>query len=166
MTKVRVDSLCGYVKDIFPTMPVGVVHTHDAFEPTKSYRTCEFVVSQYEVRMGSVTAFRDAGLAMARRDGHAIAFSFNILNGGIQAARDGLWNCPLTTTGGRGTYNPNCRMTAEQVRNVGLVLGPAGCSLLMWRYDSSFMANAANVEAFKDVAARLASTPVSSCRRP
>ena len=166
MTKVRVDSLCGYVKNIFPTMPVGVVHTHDAFEPTKSYRTCEFVVSQYEVRMGSVTAFRDAGLAMARRDGHAIAFSFNILNGGIQAARDGLWNCPLTTTGGRGTYNPNCRMTAEQVRNVGLVLGPAGCSLLMWRYDSSFMANAANIEAFEDVAARLASTPVSSCRRP
>lgn len=165
MTKARVDSMCGYVKAMFPTLPVGVVHTHDAFEPTKSYRVCEFIVDQYESRFGSVTAFRDAGLALARRDGHAIAFSLNIMNGGTQAVRDGLWSCPLTTTGGRGTYDPNCRMTAAQVREYGTVLGLAGCGLMMWRYDDTFMAKLENLQAFRDVASTLANAPARSCRR-
>jgi hypothetical protein len=145
---------------------VGVVHTHDAFEPTKSYRVCEFIVDQYESRFGSVTAFRDAGLALARRDGHSIAFSLNILNGGVQAVRDGLWECSPTLTAGRGTYNPNCRMTPEQVRNFSMVLGPAGCGLLYWRYDATFMADPANIQAFKDIAAKLASAPAKSCSKP
>jgi hypothetical protein len=166
MTKARVDSLCGYVKAMFPTLPVGVAHRHDVFEPTKSYRVCDFIASQYSNRIGDVTAFRDGGLALAKRDGHSILFGINILNGGIQAARDGLWNCSLTTTGGRGTYEPNCRMTAQQVRDWGQILGPAGCGLNMWRYDAEFMSKAANVQAFKDVAARLATVPTKSCRRP
>lgn len=165
MTKARVDSLCGYVKAMFPTLPVGVVHNHRSFEPTKSYRVCEFLVDAYSSRFGSVTEFRDAGLALGQRDGHAILFSMNVLNGGIQAARDGLWNCPLTTTGGRGTYDPNCRMTPQQIRDYGLVLGPAGCGMLMWRYNSSFMSDPANQQAFKDVASRLATLPAKACRR-
>jgi hypothetical protein len=165
MTKARVDSLCGVVKALFPTLPVGVGHQHGAFEPTKSYRTCEFIIDQYATRAGDVVEFRDAALALARRDGHAILFSMNILNGGIQALRDGSWNCPLTTTGGRGTYEPNCRMTAEQVRTVGLTLGPAGCGLLMWRYDADFMSKPDNVQAFKDVAARLETLPAKRCSR-
>jgi hypothetical protein len=165
MTKVRVDSMCGVVKTLFPTLPVGVGHQHDAFEPTKSYGVCEFIIDQYSTRAGDVTAFRDAGLALARRDGHAILFSMNILNGGIRSVRDGSWNCPLTLTGGRGTSEPNCRMTAADVRRVGLTLGPAGCGLLMWRYDEGFMSNPDNVQAFRDVAARLATLPAKPCRR-
>jgi hypothetical protein len=102
---------------------------------------------------------------MGKRDGHAILFSMNILNGGTQAARDGLWNCPLTTTGGRGTYDPNCRMTSAQVRENGFALGPAGCGLLMWKYDATFMSKPENQQSFADVAARLATTPAKSCRR-
>jgi hypothetical protein len=166
MTKARVDEMCGYAKAIFPTLPVGVVHQHSIFEPTKSYNVCEFIVSQYAARFGSVTTFRDEALAYGRRDGIAIAFSMNILNGGTQAPRDGLWNCPLTTTGGRGTYDPNCRMTAQQVREWGLILGPAGCALMMWRYDDAFMARTDNQEAFRDIAARMASLPAKSCRTP
>jgi hypothetical protein len=168
MTKARVDSMCGYVKAIFPTLPAGVVHQHLVFEPEKSYKVCEFLVSQYSgpTKVGDVTAFRDGGLAYAKRDGMAIAFSMNILNGGIQAARDGLWNCPLTTTGGRGTFDPNCRMTAAQVREFGITLGLAGCAMVMWRYDDTFMANPDNVQAFKDVASKLAAAPAKSCRRP
>jgi hypothetical protein len=166
MTKARVDSLCAYVKTIFPTLPTGVFHDHRDFEPTKSYKVCDFIIAQYRSQKGSVQEFRDGALALGQRDGHAIAFSLNILDGGIQAVRDGLWNCPLTTTGGRGTYNPNCRMTADQVRNYGIVLGSAGCALTMWRYDSGFMADAANKAAFKDVADRLATLPPKSCRRP
>ncbi|MFL5492149.1 MAG: hypothetical protein ACJ8AV_12055, partial [Gemmatimonadales bacterium] len=32
MTKARVDGLCAYVKNMFPTMLVGVVHNHQTFE--------------------------------------------------------------------------------------------------------------------------------------
>jgi len=161
MTKARVDSLCGYAKAIFPTLPVGVVHRHDIFEPTKSYRVCDFLISQFANRIGSVTEFRDAGLALARRDGHAIMFSLNILDGGVQD-RTGAWDCPGS---GIGTYAPNCRMTASQVREYGLTLGPAGCGLVMWKYDARFMANTENEQAFRDIAARLAPVPAPPCRK-
>lgn len=167
MTKARVDEMCGYVKAMFPTLPVGVVHPHDVFEPTNSYRVCDFIVSQYSHRktLGDIQRFRDEALALGRRDGHAIAFSLNILDGGIQAARDGLWNCSAALTGGRGTFDPNCRMTAQQVREWGTVLGTAGCALTMWRYDVDFMAKTENQEAFRAVAGHLATMPAKSCRR-
>jgi hypothetical protein len=162
MTKVVVDQMCGYAKAMFPTLPVGVAHRHDAFEPAKSYRVCEFIISPYSSRHGSVTAFRDEGLALARRDGHAIMFSMNILNGGTQD-RDGTWDC--IGTGGKGTYSPNCRMTPQQIRDNGLVLGPAGCGLAMWRYDAGFIGNPENLRSFKEVAARLATLQAKPCRR-
>jgi hypothetical protein len=163
MTKARVDEMCRYVKNIFPTLPVGVVHEHDMFEPSNSYRDCQFIVSQYSHRFGDVRKFRDDALALGRRDGIAIAFSMNIMNGGVQAARDGRWACDPARTGGRGTYEPNCRMTAEQVREWGIVLGEAGCALMMWRYDDSFMAKPDNNQAFADIANRLATHPRRPC---
>jgi hypothetical protein len=163
VTKVVVDQMCGYAKAMFPTLPVGVAHRHDAFEPTKSYRVCEFMISQYSSRFGSPAAFRDAGLALARRDGHTIVFGMNILNGGTKDL-DGTWDC--AGTGGKGTYAPNCRMTPAQIREYGQVLGPAGCAFTMWRFDETFMANSENRRAFQDVGARLATLPGKACRRP
>jgi hypothetical protein len=163
MTKSLVDKMCGYAKSMFPTLPVGVAHRHDAFEPEKSYRVCEFFISQYSARHGSVTAFREEALALARRDGHTVVFGINILNGGTQD-RDGNWDC--AGTGGKGTYAPNCRMTAGQIREYGMALGPSGCGLTMWRYDPSFMANADNRRAFQDLAGRLSTVPGKACRRP
>jgi hypothetical protein len=172
MTKVRVDSMCTYVKNIFPTLAVGVAHNHDAFEPTKSYRVCEFIVDQYSHRFGDVDAYRQAGLDLAQRDGHSIAFSINILNGGIQAPRApgktdyATTDCPLTTTGGKGTYFPNCRMTAQQVRDYSKKLGVAGCFMTQWRHDDAFMGKQENQDAFRDVATYLSQQPVKSCKRP
>jgi hypothetical protein len=165
MTKVLVDQLCGYVKSIFPNLPAGVVHRHDVFEPANSYRVCDFLVSQYSVRFGSATAFRDGGLAMARRDGMAIAFSMNIINGGTED-RDGTWDCAGPGSNGMGQKEPKCRMTAEEVRNNGLILGPAGCALTLWQYDSDFMSRAANQQAFQDLATRLATARARPCKRP
>jgi hypothetical protein len=162
LTKARVDELCGYVKQIFPTLPVGVVHRHDIFEPSNTYRTCDFLISQYSNRLGSVSTFRDGGLAFARRSGIAIAFSMNILNGGVQDT-DGTWDC--TGTGGKGTYSPNCRMTPTQVRDYGQALGQSGCAMFMWRYDDLFMANSNNQSAFKAVADLLARQPRTLCTR-
>jgi hypothetical protein len=161
MTKAVVDQMCGYVKGIFPTLPVGVAHRHDVFEPTKSYQVCEFIIAQYASRLGDVRQFRDAGVALAKRDGHAIMFSINILNGGTQD-RDGTWDCPGS---GIGTYSPNCRMTPQQVLDNGLVLGPAGCGLAMWRYDAKFMADTENQRVLRDLASRLATLPAKPCRR-
>jgi len=157
--------MCGYVKAIFPTLPVGVVHEHNMFEPEKSYRVCGFIVSQYSHRFGDITKFRDDALALGRRDGIAIAFSMNIMNGGIQAARDGRWACDPERTGGRGTYEPNCRMTAQQVREWGIILGKAGCALMMWRYDDAFMAKSENQGAFAEIARQLATLPRRPCTR-
>jgi hypothetical protein len=172
MTKARVDSMCAFAKNILPRVTMGVAHGHNAFQPEKSYAVCEFIVSQYSNRSGTVEAFRDGGLALAARDGHEILFSFNIINGGIQAVRapgKTTWDaddCPLTTTGGRGTFFPNCRMTPQQVRDAGQKLGVAGCALNMWRYDDDFMAKPANQQAFADVANFLATKPSKPCSRP
>jgi hypothetical protein len=56
-------------------------------------------------------------------------------------------------------------MTAQQVREWGMVLGAAGCALTMWRYDATFMAKTENQEAFRAVAGHLATLPAKSCRR-
>ena len=45
-------------------------------------------------------------------------------------------------------------------------LGPAGCALFMWRYDETFVSNPANLQAFRDVGAKLATLPAKSCARP
>jgi hypothetical protein len=166
LNKARVDSMCGYVKAIFPTLPVGVFHDWKSFEPTKGYQVCDFIISQYRSAKGDVEAYRDGGLALAQRDHHAIVFSLNIIDGGLRDnVNDGVWSCPVPLTGGRGSYAPNCRMSPDQVREFGLVLGPAGCGLVMWRYDDTFMANPENQSAFRDLGSRLSSLPGKACRR-
>lgn len=158
MTKVRVDSLCAYVKGLFPTLPAGVVMRYDVFEPTKSFKVCEFVVSQYSTVIGSVSSFRDKGVAHAQREGIRIAFSMNILDGGSRTP-----NC--VGTGGPGTYSINCRMTAAQVREYGTVLAAGGCALFMWRQDERFFADTSNRRAIADVATVAAQQPARSCGR-
>jgi len=175
MTKLRIDQMCGYVKGIFPTLPVGVVHDHAIFEPENSYRVCDFIVDQYAwvKTLGNVTKFRDDALALARRDGISILFSMNVLAGGEHHWPKDPWTCPVYpatfstggTTGGYGPYAPTCRMTASQVRSWGTTLGAAGCGLTLWRYDASFVTKADNAAAFRDVSEKLASLPGKSCRR-
>jgi hypothetical protein len=164
MTKARVDSLCVETKRYFPTLAVGVEHQHQLFEPTKSYQTCDFIVDQYNAWMGSVTAWRDAGLAMAARDHHAVLFSLNVLDGGVQD-KDGTYSCDGAGQAGKGTYAPNCRMTATQLRDWGLALGPSGCGLLMWQYDGMYATNYDNQRSFKDIAAAMGSASKKACRR-
>ena len=160
LTKARVDQLCGYVKAIFPTLPVGVGHDHNAFEPGNSYAVCEFFMPQYAARKGSVTAWRDGALTLARRDELAVVFSMNLLNGGVQD-RTGAWDCP--GTGGLGDRSPNCRMTPDQVRDFGLTLGTAGCAMLSWKYDATFAAKPENQESFSAIAIALATLPRPRC---
>jgi hypothetical protein len=164
MTKARVDSLCVEVKRYFPTLPAGVEHQHQLFEPTKSYHTCDFIVDQYNAWMGSIATWRDAGLAMGARDHHAVLFSLNVLDGGVQD-KDGTYDCTGAGQAGKGTYAPNCRMTATQLHDWGLALGPSGCGLLMWQYDGTYATNYDNQRSFKDIATVMSSASKKACRR-
>ena len=49
-------------------------------------------------------------------------------------------------------------MTATQIRDWGKALGPAGCVMLMWRYEAG-MGRPDNQQAMRDVAATLAKAP-------
>jgi hypothetical protein len=170
MSKARVDSLCGYAKTMFPTLPQGVFQDY-RLAPETSYQVCDFITSQYRTTKGPLTDYRDGALALCRRDRHACSFAINVLDGGIPATRFpgqtdyASGDCPLTTTGGRGTYFPNCRMTAGQVREAGRVLGSAGCFLTGFRYDSAFMSHPENQQALREVVATLAGKPASACVR-
>jgi hypothetical protein len=169
ITKPMINQMASYVKGIFPTLPVGVDHGPNGYyqwRPWERYTALDYVMNQYNwwVTTGNVVAWRDKVLAQARRDGVQVSFGLNVLGGGIHN-----WTtkaCPMPLTGGRGPYVPTCRMTANQVRDWGLALGTAGCALFLWEYDRAFMLDWANAQAFRDVAARLASSPARSCRRP
>ncbi len=162
MTKARLDEMARYVKRIFPTLPVGVAVVH-TWRPQERFRVVDAIITQYSWYMGNINAYRDQALREGRRQGVAVAFSVNLLNGGVQSWK--TKKCPAGITGGKGTRAPACRMTANQVRDWGRTLGKAGCSMLMWRYDNAFMSKAANIQALKEVAATLAQTSGRSCRR-
>jgi hypothetical protein len=164
MTKARVDSMCAYVKSIFPTMPVGVVHQHQLFEPNNSYRVCEFLVDQYTARLGSPEQFRDGALAMARRDGMRILFGANELNGGVQD-RDGVWDCK-DQGGYKGQSSPNCQIPPDSMRRWYPLLARAGCGFRVWRWDA-VKTNTAEYRAVRSgITDSLAGASGPTCARP
>jgi hypothetical protein len=165
ISKSLLDNMAVYAKGIFPTLPMGVQVGPPGYRwrASERYHKVDFVRYQYNwwVTRGNVGAWRSAVLDQARKDGVRAGFSLNVLDGGTKPSGSS-WTCPT----GRGTYRPNCRMSASQVRDWGRALGPSGCFLLMWRYDDAFMSKSANRDAFRSVASTLASQPRRSCRRP
>jgi hypothetical protein len=158
MTKARVDDMCRYVKDIFPTLAVGVIHDHRIFEPEKGYQHCEFLVSQYRLSKGDVRAFRDGGLAFAKRFNLSIIFSLNVIHGGNPGT--------ACLKMGDDPHGNLCPMSADQVRDWGITLGSAGCALIMWRYYQQYIEKPEVQSALGDVATALARIPRKSCGRP
>jgi hypothetical protein len=171
VTRPMVDQMATYAKQYFPTLPMGVNHGPTGYQwrTSERYTKLDYVVNQYNwwITNGNVAAWRDAVLTRSAVDGVQPAFSLNIINGGVQDT-DGTWNCAVADgqSGHQGTSSPNCWMTATQVRNWGRTLGVAGCLMLMWTFDTDFMANTGNQGAFNDVAATLGATQAPSCRRP
>jgi hypothetical protein len=167
MTKPLLDYMATYVKNIFPTLPVGI----NMGAPGYTWRTWErfkvvdYVLMQYQWsnNQGNIGSWRDKVLAWSRTEGVTPFFSLNILDGGV-VDNVGTWDC--AGTGGKGTLVHRCRMTADQVRTWGRAVGPYGCAMLMWQYDAAFMAKSANQSAFRDVASLLATKARRSCRRP
>jgi PKD repeat protein len=181
LTRAKLDSMVTFVKSIFTTAPVGVDHGAEAFytwRTSETYQHVDNIVSNYvwRVESGNATEYRRKVLERAAVDHVAVCFCLNILDGGVKingCVSGGC--CPdysastASRTGGIGTFiggaGQNCKMTAEQVRDWGRILGPAGCGLLMWQYQTAFMSVASNVTAFADVATSLATHPQKSWRR-
>jgi len=168
VSKAVIDQMATYAKKMFPSLPMGInigPPAYSKWRTSEHFQVLDYVLYQYNyyVTSGNIAAWRDGALASAKRDGVTPAFSLNIMNGGVQD-RTGTWDC--AGTGGKGTRYPNCRMTADQVKNWGKAIGVAGCAMQMWRYDDVFMSKSANQDAFRSVASLLASKPRRSCRRP
>jgi hypothetical protein len=163
LDKAKVDSMASYIKNIFPTLPLSVTLDWRIWN-TQSFHVIDIQLSQYRNFKGDVIEYRDGALALGQRDGHQIAFSLNILDGGIRWSGSG-WQCPLSTTGGFGTYAPNCKMTADQMEDWGITLGSAGVALAMWDYREDFMADPENRTAWFAVRAHLDTLPRRSFRR-
>ena len=166
MTKPLLDQMASYVKGIFPTLRVGVNHGGPGYKwrTGERYRVVDYTLNQYmwQATNGNIASWRDAVMSRAQVDGVTPAFSLNVLNGGVPD-NSGSWDCQ--GTGGKGTRDRKCRMTADQVSNFGKVVGPSGCFMLMWRYDDAFMSKSANVTAFRSVASLLATKARRICRR-
>jgi hypothetical protein len=166
MTKALVDSMAAYVKAMFPTLPAGVSIRAD-WRPAERYQVVDFIITQYVAAFGPIAAWRDTALALARRDGVAIAFSLNIINGGAGFTEP---SCPVLTTGGVGENGSTpgtwrCRVSPTQLRAYGMALVTQGCAFLVWRYDPEFMESSENQQAFKDIAAVAALRSAPACRR-
>jgi hypothetical protein len=170
MSKALVDDMCAYAKKILPTLPEGVFQDY-RLAPETSYKVCDFITSQYRSRKGTLEQYRDGALEQCRREGLACSFAINVLDGGtpVKPAPGqndyGPGDCPLTTTGGRGTYFPNCRMTPSQLEEAGRVLGPAACFLTGFRYDGDFMARPENQQALREIVQMLSSQKAQPCTR-
>ncbi len=177
ITKPMLNQMARYVKAIFPTLPVGFLGRYD-WRTHETLTDIDFVIRQYSHRLpegdaGNISRWIREALAQGTKDGVVTAFSMNLLNGGIksigfkyatwEATGEG-WDCPLSTTGGRGQKPGNCRMHSSQVEQWGKQLGSSGVGLMMWRYDSTFMAQAGNQAAVAAVASYLATLPRYSWR--
>jgi hypothetical protein len=175
MTRARVDSLCAYAQTVFPGVPVGVFANFNLPDLTGTYRTCDFFTSQYGVRKGDMVAYRDSAVMMAKRSHMALSTALNVLDGGDQAPlKDAqghrktdyaATDCPLSTTGGRGTYFPNCRMTPAQVVRFGTILGSVGCFVTGFKYAADMLADSTYQAAFREVSLVLKNRPRISCFR-
>ena len=168
MTKARVDSLCGYVKELFPTLPAGVQHRHDIFEPTKGYRVCDFVASQYSSRVRRRDLVPRFGLwrwrgVTATRSCSAM----NILNGGEQD-KDGVYDCTGPGPGRQRHVRPQLPDDARsRCGEWGQTLGPVGCAMFMSGAMTRLHGRTRRTSRRSGTsAARLATAPAKSCRQP
>ena len=159
ITKATLDGMATYARQYFPTLTQGIGQGGAAFytwRATERYHVLDFVISQFAYRNGDMATYRTKVLAQAALDGVTAGFSLNLLNGGTPGT---------TCAAGVGTSAGLCRMTATQVRDYGRALGPSGCVMTMWKYDDAFFGRSDNQQAFRDVAAALATVPRKACRR-
>jgi hypothetical protein len=162
VSRPLLDSMAAYVKNIFPTLPVGVSVRLD-WRPTEKFTRIDFVTTQYVASYGPIATWRDSALARAKRNGVAVVFSLNVLNGGAGFGETAE-SCAAKLTGGVGGIG-RCRMSAEQLRAFGMSLVSSGCGLVFWKFDSAYVSKPENLAALNDLARVSSQVPATPCRR-
>lgn len=117
-SKALIDTMCNYVRAIFPTIPVGVT-VKPEWKTSTTFSAVDFVVYQYSLwAKGPITAWKNMGLAQAALDHVKIVEGLNPVNGGTLQ---------------------NTNMTATQIEDWGTELIQASSTyvvaLEMWRHD-------------------------------
>lgn len=165
LSKPVLDQMAVYLRGILPTLPIGANFGLGflGWRPTERFTQLDYLTTQYSwvLFKGDVVRWRDSVQSLARRDGLGVAFSLNLLDGGVQDT-DGTIDCPWSAP---GTFGTNCWMTPDQVRSWAELVGPSGCYLLLWRFDAAFMGRAVNQQALRDVAGTLATVARRRCAR-
>jgi hypothetical protein len=168
-----VDNLCKATKDMFPTLPVGVAHQHSVFEPSRGYFHCDFIMSQFSYRYGSVDQYIADAKAWTNGPGNKtpVMFSFNPVNGGYQDVPNDAsnpWDCTGTNrlgqvlSGRKGQRQPNCMMSPGQIFESATKLGRATCGgQIFWRFYDTHMLIPEVKQAFVMAANVLGTTPLA-----
>jgi hypothetical protein len=159
--KPALDDMASFVKDIHPTLPVGPTHRPDHHDH-QNYTVVDFMGSQYSYRLGTIESWYAGALAVATAGSHKLLLSANCLNGGLQMP----WPCSAETTGGNGTMNGNCKMTAAQLEESLTYLASRTYGVLsIWRHDTNYFGRTDVQNALADVSAVCATLPRRSLRR-
>lgn len=117
-SKQLLDVMAGVVKDALGAFaPAGVDCRYD-FHTAATYQVLDFSQYQYSYRLlsdptfGTPAEFRDKGLAQSALDGVNTLWSMNVTDGGT---------------------TPQTPMTAAQILDAGMTLGPTGRCMTMWQ---------------------------------
>lgn len=138
-----IDNMAAHMKHVFPTVAVGVTHRHNTFWPDESYAVIDFLIDQYSFSKGAILPWREAALALGARDGHQIAFSLNVINGGPTISGCPVGNTLTGSTGG-SDGGGHCNMNNVQILTWGRILyatnslSQRGISLLLWTYNATY----------------------------
>lgn len=138
-----VDAAAAYSKSIWPAMATGAGSPADDMEAGAPYTSLDFAFSQYRDKKGDIAAWLTGQTASARRAGLGILLSINVLDGNID----------------------NSSYSAAQLSTVGATLAaePYACGLTMWKYDSTYFADAAIKSAMASIAKVANARPRHRC---
>jgi hypothetical protein len=118
MTKAIVDSMAAYSKSLYPYLPAGVAVTHK-WRQWETFRVLDFMISQNWLETTSPKVFADSAVAVAKRNGVALALSVNIYGGPLVL--------PCEQNGNQ------CVLTASQLRAWLLAfMDVPTCGVLLW----------------------------------
>jgi hypothetical protein len=138
LTKATVDTMAADCKAVLPFMPCGVVVDY-RWRPAERYTRVDFIIAQTWMETQSAAAFRDSAVAMAKRNGVALALSLNLF-GAAQSP-------------GCEARRSQCLMRPHEVREWGraFVGEPYACAVLMWHYEPTMWARSEYQAQFRDV---------------
>jgi hypothetical protein len=153
MTKAIVDSMAAYSKSLYPYLPAGVAVTHK-WRQWETFRVTDFMISQNWLETQTPVQFRDSAVAVAKRNGVALALSVNIYGGPLVSVCEQNGN--------------QCVLTASQLRSwLTAFMDVPTCGVLLWGSRNPTVWDRSDYKAvFAEMKLEANLRTGKSCRRP